>query len=70
MLKQCLENIGEGLLHACISSKLIFPNLQINISLLDSTILEKNTEFYILHFASTEMAKSVLTSKNEENNDK
>ena len=22
MLKQCLENIGEGLLHACISSKL------------------------------------------------
>ena len=21
MLKQCLENIGEGLLHACISSK-------------------------------------------------
>ena len=26
MLKQCLENIGEGLLHACISS--IFLNFR------------------------------------------
>jgi hypothetical protein len=25
MLKQCLENIGEGLLHACISSFSIMP---------------------------------------------
>ena len=23
MLKQCLENIGEGLLHACISSNIL-----------------------------------------------
>ena len=23
MLKQCLENIGEGLLHACISSIIV-----------------------------------------------
>jgi hypothetical protein len=25
MLKQCLENIGEGLLHACISSYTKYP---------------------------------------------
>jgi hypothetical protein len=29
ILKQCLENIGEGLLHACISSSNVEPGVQI-----------------------------------------
>jgi hypothetical protein len=36
MLIQCLENIGEGLLHACISSLYILPlwlDIVINISM-------------------------------------
>ena len=31
MLKQCLENIGEGLLHACISSKKMIFCCDINV---------------------------------------
>jgi hypothetical protein len=39
MLKQCLENIGEGLLHACISSILLFWRKHSGLVFIANTII-------------------------------
>jgi hypothetical protein len=58
MLNQCLENAGEGLLHACISSSNVFsnPKSSCKISSTDIEMLVSSRIMQIIVFAGFLMA--------------
>jgi hypothetical protein len=61
MLKQCLENIGEGLLHACISS-----NNNKAFDSIDHEILLEKLKFYGIIGVEHDWFESYLTSRNQQ----